>query len=101
LECHNSFPGVQFLACISEALRAIFITAMQASRPEGFNLAETLQHLCLANTIILLSMSAVFEGKHVLEKCISLQPLLLLITAISSVLTDLTCFLSLRVRKPF
>jgi hypothetical protein len=48
-------------------LRATFVRTMQAVSPEGFNLAETLQHLCLANGAHLLRMSAVFGGKHMLN----------------------------------
>jgi hypothetical protein len=89
---------VQFVACISEALRAIFIKTMQqAVRPEGFNLAETLQLLCLSNAVVLLSMSAIFEVRQMHVTGDGMQPMMLVITAFSSVLTDLTCFLSLQV----
>jgi hypothetical protein len=89
---------VQFVACISEALRAIFIKTMQqAVRPEGFNLAETLQLLCLSNAVVLLSMSAIFEVRQMHGTGDGMQPMMLVITAFSSVLTDLTCFLSLQV----
>ena len=98
---HHKLRRVQLVACVSEALRAIHTRSMQVSRPEGYNLAESLRLLCLPNGVLLLACSAMFEAPAVWAALPSVareQPALLAAIAGSSVLTDLTCFLALKVR---
>jgi hypothetical protein len=91
---------MQLLACVSEALRAICIKRMQAARPEGFNLAESLFMLAAPSSIMLLGMSAIFEAPGVLRAAPHLLSGHLgvsVLTAFSSILTDLSCFIALAV----
>ena len=91
---------MQLVACTSEAARAICIKRMQAARPQGFHLAEALSMLALPSAALLFTLSAVFEApgmyegaRIVLRTC----PELVAINAALSVLTDVTCDVSLRV----
>ena len=92
---------MQLLACIFEAVRAIGIKQMQRARPQGFNLAETLLMLAQPTAACLLAMSAVIEGREMLQAGPALWRhgrVLVATLAVSSILTDLTCYLALRVR---
>lgn len=91
---------MQLLACVSEALRAICIKRTQAARPQGFNSAELLILLALPSSIMLLGMSAIFEAPaalHAVPRLVSDHLGLAVLTAGSSILTDLTCYLALAV----
>lgn len=77
------------------------IKRMQAARPQGFHVAEALSMLALPSALILFTLSAIFETPGVLAAAPKLAarfPGLLATNALLSLLTDVTCDASLRVR---